>query len=180
MGGLLTEIEKAGGCKKYSISSIRCHVSSRRKEKKKVGFWSLVVDVSLLIFSCLFCFLLLFGDSKTHVLKRTNHGRDVSEFATFFFCTLLTAISNSGALSSATTVTVCVTCRFLFAMLFPYCILSLTPLSHSFYLVYVIILVFCLASAMSLYNCLAALIGEIPFGQCRYCMPLDFYKVSFG
>uniref|UniRef100_A0A8C3M098 Signal peptide peptidase-like 2A n=1 Tax=Chrysolophus pictus TaxID=9089 RepID=A0A8C3M098_CHRPC len=35
------------------------------------------------------------------------------------------------------------------------------------WLVYVIILVFCLASAMSLYNCLAALIGEIPFGQCR-------------
>ncbi|KAM6125527.1 signal peptide peptidase-like 2A isoform 3-T3 [Phoenicopterus ruber ruber] len=35
------------------------------------------------------------------------------------------------------------------------------------WLVYVIISVFCLASAMSLYNCLAALIGEIPFGQCR-------------
>uniref|UniRef100_A0A8D2LYY2 Signal peptide peptidase like 2A n=1 Tax=Zonotrichia albicollis TaxID=44394 RepID=A0A8D2LYY2_ZONAL len=38
---------------------------------------------------------------------------------------------------------------------------------HCFDLVYVIISVFCLASAMSLYNCLAALIGEIPFGQCR-------------
>ncbi|KFQ30897.1 Signal peptide peptidase-like 2A, partial [Mesitornis unicolor] len=35
------------------------------------------------------------------------------------------------------------------------------------WLVYVIISIFCLASAMSLYNCLAALIGEIPFGQCR-------------
>ncbi|NXR95089.1 SPP2A protein, partial [Hypocryptadius cinnamomeus] len=35
------------------------------------------------------------------------------------------------------------------------------------WLVYVIISVFCLASAMSLYNCLAALIGQIPFGQCR-------------
>ncbi|XP_064013758.1 signal peptide peptidase-like 2A isoform X2 [Pogoniulus pusillus] len=35
------------------------------------------------------------------------------------------------------------------------------------WLVYVIISVFCLASAMSLYNCLAALVGEIPFGQCR-------------
>nr|XP_025977104.1 signal peptide peptidase-like 2A [Dromaius novaehollandiae] len=35
------------------------------------------------------------------------------------------------------------------------------------WLVYVIISVFCLASAMSLYNCLAALIGEIPCGQCR-------------
>uniref|UniRef100_A0A8C9LFG5 PA domain-containing protein n=1 Tax=Pavo cristatus TaxID=9049 RepID=A0A8C9LFG5_PAVCR len=74
--------------------------------------------------------------------------------------------------------TVCITCTFLFAMLFPHCILSLTPISHSFYLVYVIILVFCLASAMSLYNCLAALIGEIPFAQCRYCMPLNSYEVS--
>ncbi|NXP43712.1 SPP2A protein, partial [Heliornis fulica] len=35
------------------------------------------------------------------------------------------------------------------------------------WLVYVIISVFCLASAMSLYNCLAALVAEIPFGQCR-------------
>ncbi|XP_042659676.1 signal peptide peptidase-like 2A isoform X4 [Tyto alba] len=35
------------------------------------------------------------------------------------------------------------------------------------WLVYVIISVFCLASAMSLYNCLGALIGEIPCGQCR-------------
>ncbi|XP_030312705.1 signal peptide peptidase-like 2A isoform X4 [Calypte anna] len=35
------------------------------------------------------------------------------------------------------------------------------------WLVYVIISVFCLASATSLYNCLAALIGHIPFGQCR-------------
>ncbi|XP_038622874.1 signal peptide peptidase-like 2A isoform X2 [Tachyglossus aculeatus] len=35
------------------------------------------------------------------------------------------------------------------------------------WLVYVIISVFCLASAMSLYNCLAALIRQVPFGQCR-------------
>lgn len=35
---------------------------------------------------------------------------------------------------------------------------------------------------MSLYNCLAALIGEIPFGQCRYCTPFSYYKwkVSLG
>lgn len=45
---------------------------------------------------------------------------------------------------------------------------------HCFDLVYVIISVFCLASAMSLYNCLAALIGEIPFGQCRYCAPFTY------
>lgn len=34
---------------------------------------------------------------------------------------------------------------------------------------------------MSLYNCLAALIGEIPFGQCRYCTPFNYCKckVSF-
>ncbi|XP_069481053.1 signal peptide peptidase-like 2A isoform X2 [Ambystoma mexicanum] len=35
------------------------------------------------------------------------------------------------------------------------------------WLVYVIIAVFCLASAMSLFNCLAALITKIPYGQCR-------------
>ncbi|XP_028920577.1 signal peptide peptidase-like 2A [Ornithorhynchus anatinus] len=35
------------------------------------------------------------------------------------------------------------------------------------WLVYVIISVFCLASAMSLYNCLAALIRKVPFGRCR-------------
>ncbi|XP_032646494.1 signal peptide peptidase-like 2A isoform X1 [Chelonoidis abingdonii] len=35
------------------------------------------------------------------------------------------------------------------------------------WLVYVIISVFCLASAMSLYNCLSALIKKISFGQCR-------------
>ncbi|XP_067411867.1 signal peptide peptidase-like 2A isoform X2 [Emydura macquarii macquarii] len=35
------------------------------------------------------------------------------------------------------------------------------------WLVYVIISVFCLASAMSLYNCLSALIRKISFGQCR-------------
>nr|XP_048723096.1 signal peptide peptidase-like 2A isoform X3 [Caretta caretta] len=35
------------------------------------------------------------------------------------------------------------------------------------WLVYVIISVFCLASAMSLYNCLSALIRRISFGQCR-------------
>lgn len=60
--------------------------------------------------------------------------------------------------------------------------MSLIPFFHSFYLVYVIIAVFCLASAMSLYNCLAALIGEIPFGQCRYRTPFNCYKykVSFG
>ncbi|XP_004578434.4 signal peptide peptidase-like 2A isoform X1 [Ochotona princeps] len=35
------------------------------------------------------------------------------------------------------------------------------------YLVYVMIAIFCIASAMSLYNCLAALICKIPYGQCR-------------
>uniref|UniRef100_A0A8C8SPS7 Signal peptide peptidase like 2A n=1 Tax=Pelusios castaneus TaxID=367368 RepID=A0A8C8SPS7_9SAUR len=35
------------------------------------------------------------------------------------------------------------------------------------WLVYVIISVFCVASAMSLYNCLSALLRKIPFGQCR-------------
>ncbi|XP_069078635.1 signal peptide peptidase-like 2A isoform X2 [Pleurodeles waltl] len=35
------------------------------------------------------------------------------------------------------------------------------------WLVFVIIAVFCLASAMSLFNCLAAIISKIPFGQCR-------------
>uniref|UniRef100_A0A8C5MBC0 Signal peptide peptidase like 2A n=1 Tax=Leptobrachium leishanense TaxID=445787 RepID=A0A8C5MBC0_9ANUR len=35
------------------------------------------------------------------------------------------------------------------------------------YLVYVIIAVFCLASAMSLFNCLSALIEKIPYGRCR-------------
>lgn len=35
------------------------------------------------------------------------------------------------------------------------------------WLVYVIIAVFCLASAMSLFNCLAAIISKVPFGQCR-------------
>ncbi|KAM7151879.1 signal peptide peptidase-like 2A isoform 4-T5 [Macrochelys suwanniensis] len=35
------------------------------------------------------------------------------------------------------------------------------------WLVYVIISVFCLASAMSLYNCLSALIRKLSFGQCR-------------
>ncbi|XP_069844473.1 signal peptide peptidase-like 2A isoform X3 [Dipodomys merriami] len=34
------------------------------------------------------------------------------------------------------------------------------------WLVYVIIAIFCIASAMSLYNCLAALIHKIPCGQC--------------
>ncbi|XP_048188390.1 signal peptide peptidase-like 2A isoform X2 [Perognathus longimembris pacificus] len=34
------------------------------------------------------------------------------------------------------------------------------------WLVYVIIAIFCIASAMSLYNCLAALIRKIPYGQC--------------
>ncbi|XP_020040384.1 signal peptide peptidase-like 2A isoform X3 [Castor canadensis] len=34
------------------------------------------------------------------------------------------------------------------------------------WLVYVIIAIFCIASAMSLYNCLAALIRKIPCGQC--------------
>jgi len=53
------------------------------------------------------------------------------------------------------------------------------PIFRSFYLVYVIISVFCLASAMSLYNCLAALIGEIPFGQCRYCTPFSYCKCRF-
>ncbi|XP_040198527.1 signal peptide peptidase-like 2A isoform X1 [Rana temporaria] len=35
------------------------------------------------------------------------------------------------------------------------------------WLVYVIICVFCLASAMSLFNCLSALIRNIPYGKCR-------------
>ncbi|XP_030045449.1 signal peptide peptidase-like 2A isoform X2 [Microcaecilia unicolor] len=35
------------------------------------------------------------------------------------------------------------------------------------WLVYVIIAVFCIASAVSLFNCLAALIRKISFGQCR-------------
>uniref|UniRef100_A0A5F9C754 Signal peptide peptidase-like 2A n=1 Tax=Oryctolagus cuniculus TaxID=9986 RepID=A0A5F9C754_RABIT len=35
------------------------------------------------------------------------------------------------------------------------------------WLVYVMIAIFCIASAMSLYNCLAALIRKIPYGQCR-------------
>lgn len=83
-------------------------------------------------------------------------------------------------LSSAVISDVCRWVWFLFAIVF-YCILLLIPLFYSF-LVYVIISVFCLASAMSLYNCLAALIGKIPFGQCRYCTPFSFYrwKVSFG
>uniref|UniRef100_G1PVB1 Signal peptide peptidase-like 2A n=1 Tax=Myotis lucifugus TaxID=59463 RepID=G1PVB1_MYOLU len=34
------------------------------------------------------------------------------------------------------------------------------------WLVYVMIAIFCIASAMSLYNCLAALIRKIPYGQC--------------
>ncbi|XP_053783933.1 signal peptide peptidase-like 2A isoform X2 [Desmodus rotundus] len=34
------------------------------------------------------------------------------------------------------------------------------------WLVYVMIAIFCIASAMSLYNCLAALIHKIPYGQC--------------
>nr|XP_020645696.1 signal peptide peptidase-like 2A isoform X1 [Pogona vitticeps] len=36
------------------------------------------------------------------------------------------------------------------------------------YLVYVVIAVFCLASAVSLYNCLSALIRKIPYGECRF------------
>uniref|UniRef100_A0A2K6BYV3 Signal peptide peptidase-like 2A n=1 Tax=Macaca nemestrina TaxID=9545 RepID=A0A2K6BYV3_MACNE len=36
------------------------------------------------------------------------------------------------------------------------------------WLVYVMIAIFCIASAMSLYNCLAALIHKIPYGQCTY------------
>ncbi|KAM5172168.1 signal peptide peptidase-like 2A isoform 1-T1 [Mantella aurantiaca] len=35
------------------------------------------------------------------------------------------------------------------------------------WLVYVIICVFCLASAMSMFNCLSALIRNIPYGRCR-------------
>ncbi|KAM9635851.1 signal peptide peptidase-like 2A isoform 1-T1 [Trichechus inunguis] len=35
------------------------------------------------------------------------------------------------------------------------------------WLVYVMIAVFCIASATSLYNCLAALIHKIPYGQCK-------------
>lgn len=150
------------------------------RRRKRLGFglwlWMFLCSFSVVCF-VFYCYLEI---PKLMSWREQIMAEMFQNLPLFFFCTLLTVISNSGALSSATTVTVCVTCRFLFAMLFPYCILSLTPLSHSFYLVYVIILVFCLASAMSLYNCLAALIGEIPFGQCRYCMPLDFYKVSFG
>ncbi|XP_048960045.1 signal peptide peptidase-like 2A isoform X3 [Canis lupus dingo] len=36
------------------------------------------------------------------------------------------------------------------------------------WLVYVMIAIFCIASAMSLYNCLAALIRKIPCGQCTF------------
>ncbi|KAF3830522.1 hypothetical protein GH733_004341, partial [Mirounga leonina] len=36
------------------------------------------------------------------------------------------------------------------------------------WLVYVMIAIFCIASAMSLYNCLAALIHKIPCGRCTY------------
>ncbi|KAM5245193.1 signal peptide peptidase-like 2A isoform 2-T2 [Hipposideros larvatus] len=35
------------------------------------------------------------------------------------------------------------------------------------WLVYVMIAIFCIASAMSMYNCLAALIHRIPYGQCK-------------
>ncbi|XP_053573417.1 signal peptide peptidase-like 2A isoform X2 [Bombina bombina] len=43
------------------------------------------------------------------------------------------------------------------------------------WLVYVIICVFCLASAMSLFNCLSALIRKIPFGNCRvFCCNRGF------
>ncbi|XP_010598368.1 signal peptide peptidase-like 2A [Loxodonta africana] len=35
------------------------------------------------------------------------------------------------------------------------------------WLVYVMIAIFCIASATSLYNCLAALIHKIPYGQCK-------------
>ncbi|XP_048337810.1 signal peptide peptidase-like 2A isoform X2 [Sphaerodactylus townsendi] len=35
------------------------------------------------------------------------------------------------------------------------------------WLVYIIIAIFCLASSISLYNCLQVLIRKIPFGQCR-------------
>lgn len=155
-----------------------CFFSKKGEEKGWVlvfGCGCFFVDFQLFVL-----FFIAIWRFQNSCLEENESWQRCFRICHFFFCTLLTVISNSGALSSATTVTVCVTCRFLFAMLFPYCILSLTPLSHSFYLVYVIILVFCLASAMSLYNCLAALIGEIPFGQCRYCMPLDFYKVSFG
>ncbi|KAH0619980.1 hypothetical protein JD844_014461 [Phrynosoma platyrhinos] len=43
-------------------------------------------------------------------------------------------------------------------------------LMYYFYkwLVYVVIAVFCFASAMSLYNCLSALIRKIPYGRCRF------------
>ncbi|XP_034987061.1 signal peptide peptidase-like 2A isoform X2 [Zootoca vivipara] len=36
------------------------------------------------------------------------------------------------------------------------------------YLVYVVITVFCLASASSLFNCLHAIVRKIPYGQCRF------------
>uniref|UniRef100_A0A8C5MAC9 Signal peptide peptidase like 2A n=1 Tax=Leptobrachium leishanense TaxID=445787 RepID=A0A8C5MAC9_9ANUR len=48
------------------------------------------------------------------------------------------------------------------------------------YLVYVIIAVFCLASAMSLFNCLSALIEKIPYGRCRWIWILqDILGIAF-
>ncbi|XP_015283426.1 PREDICTED: signal peptide peptidase-like 2A isoform X1 [Gekko japonicus] len=47
------------------------------------------------------------------------------------------------------------------------CIMLVLLYYFYIWLVYVIIAIFCLASAISLYNCLAALIRKIPFGQCR-------------
>uniref|UniRef100_A0A673U4R9 Signal peptide peptidase-like 2A n=1 Tax=Suricata suricatta TaxID=37032 RepID=A0A673U4R9_SURSU len=48
------------------------------------------------------------------------------------------------------------------------------------WLVYVMIAIFCIASAMSLYNCLAALIRKIPCGQCAWAWILqDILGIAF-
>ncbi|XP_054858427.1 signal peptide peptidase-like 2A isoform X2 [Eublepharis macularius] len=47
------------------------------------------------------------------------------------------------------------------------CIMLVLLYYFYIWLVYVIIAIFCLASAISLYNCLAVLIRKISFGQCR-------------
>ncbi|KAK1339053.1 hypothetical protein QTO34_019726 [Cnephaeus nilssonii] len=48
------------------------------------------------------------------------------------------------------------------------------------WLVYVMIAIFCIASAMSLYNCLAALIRKIPYGQCTWAWILqDILGIAF-
>lgn len=81
-----------------------------KEEKKKVGFWSLVVDVPLLIFSS---FYFIF-------IKTTNRGRDISNFGPFFFffvfCWLWSPTMVHWVVLQL--LTVCITCTFLFTMLF--------------------------------------------------------------